>query len=115
MSQALDRSPAEQVPDPATKKRPKRSAPQKVARLNARLTPQQKALLQRAASLAERPLSEFVIAMAAERAAQIIQEHLVLELSMRDSDIFAAAVLQPAIPSTGLQEAARLHEQLITD
>jgi len=85
----------------------------KEARLFARLTLSQKALLQRAADLTDRTLSEFTVTMAAERAVQIIQERESIALSARDSEIFAAAVLNPVAPNDALRRAARLHDELV--
>ena len=80
----------------------------KSERLEARLRPEDKALMQRAADLSGRKLSEFVIASAREAAAETVRRHEVLVLSdARDRAAFAAALLKPPAPSRRLKAAAR--------
>ena len=67
------------------------------ATFNARLSPDVKSLLQRAADLRGQSLSEFVLGAAYDRAAETIEQSAVLRLTERDAEMFAAA-LQSAPP-----------------
>jgi uncharacterized protein (DUF1778 family) len=82
--------------------------PEKVrtARLEARITAEQKAVLVRAATLAGRTLSEFVVASAQAAAAKVIQEHETLHLSRADQIAFVSALLDPPAPADRLRQAA---------
>ena len=84
----------------------------KTARLEARLTDEQKALLQHAADLTGRSLTEFVVSSAQEVAARTVREHEVLTLSGRDRLIFVEALLKPAPPSKRLRHAARRYKSI---
>lgn len=82
-------------------------AASKTARLEARITPDQKALLERAAALSGRTLSEFVVSSAQETAARVVREQEVMALGARDSKAFVAALLKPSTPGSRLRRAAR--------
>ena len=82
-------------------------AASKTARLEARITPDQKALLERAAALSGRTLSEFVISSAQETAARMVREQEVMTLRGRDRKAFVAALLKPSAPGNRLRRAAR--------
>lgn len=76
------------------------------ARLEARVTAEQKALLQRAATLSGRSLSEFIVASAQEAAVRLIEEHETIRLSRADQIAFVTALLDPPAPSERLRQAA---------
>ncbi len=78
----------------------------KTARLEARLTDEQKALFQYAADLTGRSLTEFVMSSAQEVAARTVREHAVLKLSGRDRQVFVEALLKPNPPNKRLRQAA---------
>lgn len=78
----------------------------RAARLEARITADQKAVLVRAASLAGRTLSEFVVASAQEAAAKVIQEHETIHLGRADQIAFVSALLDPPAPAERLRQAA---------
>jgi uncharacterized protein (DUF1778 family) len=84
----------------------------KTARLEARLTDQQKALFQHAADLTGRSLTEFVVSSAQEVAARTIREHEVLTLSVRDRQVFVDALLKPKRPNSRLRQAARRYRRI---
>lgn len=79
---------------------------QKTARLEARVTIEQKALLQKAAALTGRSLTDFVVTGAEELARRTILEHQVTKLSARDAERFVEALLKPPEPSARLKSAA---------
>lgn len=78
----------------------------RASRLEARITADQKAVLVRAAMLAGRTLSEFVVASAQEAAAKVIQEHEAIHLSRADQIAFVSALLDPPPPADRLRQAA---------
>ncbi|MGA3024369.1 MAG: DUF1778 domain-containing protein [Bryobacteraceae bacterium] len=78
----------------------------KPARLEARITDDQKALFQHAADLTGRSLTDFVLSSAQEVAARTIREREVLTLSGLDRQAFLDALLNPPPPSRRLRQAA---------
>ncbi len=83
----------------------------RAARLEARVTADQKALLLHAATLSGRTLSEFVLASAQAAAAKIIEEHETIRLNRKEQIAFVTALLQPPAPSVRLQKAAAKYRQ----
>ena len=83
----------------------------RAARLEARMTTDQKALLQHAAALSGRTLSEFVVASAQEAAARVIQEHETIRLSRTEQVAFVTALLKPRAPNASLRKAAQKYRQ----
>jgi len=81
------------------------------ARLEARLSPVQKGLFQRAADLSGRTLSEFVIKSAEDAAEQLVREYNVIRLSPEDQAAFVRALLEDAAPSPRLRQAAAAYKQ----
>ena len=76
------------------------------ARLEARISQEQKAMLQHAAALSGRTVSEFVVASAQEAAAKVIQEHETMRLSRAEQIAFVTALLAPPKPGARLRQAA---------
>jgi uncharacterized protein (DUF1778 family) len=71
----------------------------KNARLEARVTIEQKQLMERAASLRGQNLTEFMISVLADAATQTILDSEQIALTDRDRQAFAAALLNPSTPS----------------
>jgi uncharacterized protein (DUF1778 family) len=67
----------------------------KEERLEARLTREQKELLQRAADLEGRTLTDFVVSHAQQAAIKTIEEHTIIQLSREDSIAFVNSLLDP--------------------
>ncbi len=84
-------------------------------RLAARINPEQKELLQRAADLQGRSLSDFVIESAQRAAEEVIREHEVITLSARDSRAFAEALLNPPPPNERLRAAFARYQQEVEE
>lgn len=84
-------------------------------RLEARVNREQKALLERAAALEGRSLTDFVVASAQAAALATIQRHEVIALTARDSAVFAQALTQPPAPSDRLRAAARRHRERVAE
>ena len=82
-----------------------------VARIEARISPELKAMFQTAADIENITLSEFLIKSAREAAQEIISNHNVLKLNAEDSQAFADAILNPKQPNAALKHAAAWHKQ----
>lgn len=87
-------------------------AKSKPERLEARLPSDAKAIIQRAADLSGRSVSDFVVSSALEAAKETIREHEVIALSARDSITFVEALLNPKGPNKALRNAFRRHREL---
>jgi len=85
----------------------------KVERLEARVTPEAKALCQRAANIQGRSLTDFVVHSAVEEAMRTVRESEFVELSRRDRIAFVEALLSPPAPNARLQKAMQRHDQLV--
>lgn len=81
------------------------------ARLEARISAEQKAVLQQAAALAGRTLSEFVVLSAQEAANRVIQEHETIRLSRTEQIAFVSALLNPPPPNARLRKAAAAYRK----
>lgn len=81
------------------------SASNRTARVGTRVPAHVKALLQRAADLSGRSLTDFIIASAQASAEETIRQHTVVQLSAEDSRRLAQALLNPPAPNVELREA----------
>lgn len=86
-----------------------------MARLEARITPEIKALLQKAADLEGRTLTDFVVATVQREAYRVIEQHQRLKLSIEDSEVFVDALLNPPKPNEALKAAALRYKQVISE
>src|SRR5712671_4247935 len=92
----------------ATLKPRKRKEPKaKAYRFDARLNEEQKVLIQKAADLEGRPMTDFVLHSAETAAERTIEERAMLILSARETKAFVDAILRPAQPGPVLRAAAR--------
>jgi len=80
-------------------------------RLEARLTRDQKALIEHAAALQGRTVTDFVLASVQEAARRAIQEHRQVDLSLRDSQSFVEALLNPRPVNDRLRETVRRYRE----
>ena len=80
-------------------------------RLEARISGEKKAVLQHAAELSGRTLSEFVVESAQAAAMRVIQEHENIRLSQAEQIAFVTALLNPAAPNDRLRLAAANYRQ----
>lgn len=90
---------------------PKRA---KTARLEARIRPELRALIERAADLEGRTFTEFVTESLQRVAQQAIAEAQVLRLSLTDQELFATALITPPEPAPALVRAFARHRKLVT-
>lgn len=73
-------------------------------RLETRVTTEQKRLIEQAAALQGRSITDFVLSSVQDAAKRAIEEHQRLELSVRDSQAFVEALLNPPPPNDRLRE-----------
>ena len=93
----------------------KRKAPKsKGYRFDARLNEDQKTLIQRAADLEGRTMTDFVLHSAEAAAERTIQERVMLILSARETEAFVNAILNPAEPGRVLRTAAEHYKNSMT-
>jgi uncharacterized protein (DUF1778 family) len=92
-----------------------KKAMQKQDRLEARLSPDTKALFQEAAAIQGRSLTDFVVSSALEAARRTVRQNEWIELSRRDRIAFVEALLNPPAPNDRLQKAMRRHNQAIAE
>ena len=78
----------------------------KEERLEARITPAQKRLIERAAALRGTSVTEFVVASAQEAATSTIKDFDVLQLRDEAREVFIKAVLNPPAPTDAASHAA---------
>lgn len=81
------------------------------ARLEARVSAAQKSLLQQAAALSGRTLSEFIVTSAQDAARRVIAEHESILLSREEQSAFVKALLSPPEPNARLERAAKAYRQ----
>ena len=79
------------------------------ARLEVRVSVAQKRLLQHAAVLSGRTLSEFVVTSGQDAARRVIAEHESIRLSREEQLPFVQALLQPPEPNARLKRAAKAY------
>jgi uncharacterized protein (DUF1778 family) len=80
-------------------------------RLEARVTVEQKALIERAAALQGRTVTDFVLTSVQDAARRAIEAHQQLELSVRDSQAFVEALLNPKSVNARLRDTVRRYRQ----
>ena len=90
---------------------PKATDKSRGARLEARISVEQKTVLQQAAALSGRTLSEFVVASAQEAASRVIQEHETIRLSRTEQIAFVRALVNPPAPNARLRKAATAYRE----
>ncbi len=88
-----------------------RPAMPKPERLEARITREQKQLIEHAAELEGRSITDFVVASAQSAARQVIQDHEILKLTARDREIFVQALLNPPKPTGKLRQAVHRYKE----
>ena len=83
-------------------------------RLEARVTPEQKKLIVRAAALRGFSVTDFVVASAQQAASEAIKDFELLTLYDDARDIFVNAILNPPSPNKAARAAAkRYKEQMV--
>ncbi len=82
-------------------------------RLGFRLDEQTKGLIEHAAQLERRKVSDYCLTAIAEAARRTIAEHEMLNLSERDRTAFFDAMIQPPAPSQRLARALKDHSRRV--
>lgn len=85
----------------------------KSQRLMARISADQKRLLQRAADIRGQTLTEFVVTAAQEAATRAVVDQEVIELSLRDSEAFAKGMVDPPPIGASLRGAAQRYKKIM--
>lgn len=83
----------------------------KTYRFDARLNEEQKLLIQRAADLEGRTMTDFVLHSAESAAERTIEKRAMLILTARETEAFANAILNPPDPGRVLRQAARAYRE----
>jgi len=97
-----------------TKTRKRKAPKSKDYRFDARLNEDQKTLIQRAADLEGRTMTDFVLHSAETAAERTIGERAMLILSARETEAFVDAILNPAEPGRVLRAAARQYKNSLS-
>lgn len=85
------------------------------ARLEFRVRPEQKSLIEQAARLVDEPVSDFARTAAEEKAERIVREHeATTTVPAEFFDDLAAALDAPAHPNAALAKAARAARDKVT-
>jgi uncharacterized protein (DUF1778 family) len=80
-------------------------------RLEARITTEQKGLIEHAAALQGRTVTDFVLISVQDAARRVIEDHQRLNLSIRDSQAFVAALLNPTPINDRLRDTVRRYRE----
>ena len=83
----------------------------RTARLEARITADQKAMIERAAAYEGRSVSDFVVHSVQEAAKTVVRDHEMLRLNRRQSEALVKVLLDPPTPNAALQEAAKQYRR----
>ncbi|MEO8100534.1 MAG: DUF1778 domain-containing protein [Acidobacteriota bacterium] len=86
----------------------------KVYRFDARLNEEQKLLIQRAADIEGRTMTEFVLHSAEMAAERTIEQRALLTLTARETQAFVDAILKPAQPGKVLRAAVRSYKRVVS-
>jgi len=97
----------------AVRSRKHKAVKAKAYRFDARLNEEQKVLIQKAADLEGRTVTDFVLRSAQSAAERTLQDRTMLILSARETEAFVDAVLNPATPGPVLRAAARHYKNVV--
>ncbi len=81
-------------------------------RLEARITADQKALIQRAAELEGRSVTDYVVSSVQDAARRTVEAHDVMVLNAAESRAFVDALLDPPPINDRLQDSVRRHRAM---
>ena len=87
----------------------------RTARIEARIAPEELAVVKRAAEIQGRSVSDFVVAAARDAAKRTIEETHLIRLSVKDQQRFAELLLEPPKPSPAMKRAQKAHARLIRE
>lgn len=81
-------------------------------RLETRVTADQKSLIEHAAALQGRTVTDFVLTSVQEAARRAIEEHQRIDLSVRDSQAFVEALINPQPVNDRLRDTVHRYRQI---
>jgi uncharacterized protein (DUF1778 family) len=81
-------------------------------RLETRVTPDQKSLIEHAAGLQGRTVTDFVLTSVQDAARRAIEEHGRLSLSVRDTQHFVEALIDPQPVNERLRDTVRRYREV---
>lgn len=84
------------------------------SRLDIRLSKDTKELIQRAAVLRNKTLTQFVVETLSEESDKVLSEHAQVQLSNRDRDLFLRALDSPPKPNKALRAAAAKYKKQVS-
>jgi len=84
----------------------------KTFRFDARLSEDQKILIQKAADLEGRTMTDFVLRSAEAAAEKTLEDRSMLVLTARETEAFVDAILNPPEPGPVLREAFRRYKRM---
>jgi uncharacterized protein (DUF1778 family) len=93
---------------------PAASPRQRDQRLEARITTDQKAMIERAACVQGRTVTDFVVSALQEAAKRAIEEHNVWKLNQEQQKVFIQALTDPPAPNPKLRAAYKRYRQFKT-
>lgn len=85
----------------------------RTSRIEARIAPDALAVVQRAAEIQGRSISDFVVAAAEDAANRTIEQAHIIRLSLEDQRRFAEAIINPPAPNKALRRAANAYKALV--
>ena len=86
----------------------------KTTRFETRLTPYVRKIIQRAAEIQGRSMSDFVVTAAAQAAEKALKDAQIIELSLEDQRRFAEALLNPPELGPVWKKARDTHRRLVS-
>ena len=90
-----------------------RKGPSKLERLEARITREQKRIIERAAGLRGTSVTEFVVVSAQQAATNTIKDYEMMSLQGKAREAFVNALLNPPVPNAAANKAAERYRQRI--
>lgn len=85
----------------------------KTDRIEARVRSEDKTFFKRAAELSGMNFTDFTIKALKDAAVKVIKEHTLIELTLRDQQLFVDSILKNAAPNQSLLKAGKRYKKLI--
>ena len=85
----------------------KRESSKSSARKEARISPEQKQVFERAAQVEGVTLTDFAVSSMQRAATRVLQEHAMILLSQKDQQAFVDVLMNPPQPNAALRQAAK--------
>ena len=105
-SKAGSKAAPQRTAAPATERR-------RSARIEARITPENLAVIKRAAEIQGRSVSDFIVTAAQEAAHRAIEETQIIRLSVEQHEQFMEAIRNPPPLAPAMERAIKNHQRLI--